>query len=42
MGEPEVMASYSIQKRDKADSASKYRCLIFVKKGYLLAATVID
>lgn len=26
------MAPYSIQKRDKADGTSKYRCLIRVKK----------
>ncbi len=26
------MASYSIQKRDKADGRSKYRCLFRVKK----------
>ncbi|MBB1320935.1 MULTISPECIES: hypothetical protein [unclassified Shewanella] len=39
-GEPEVMTSYSIQKSDKANGASKYRCLIR-KKGYLLVATVI-
>jgi hypothetical protein len=36
------MASYSIHKHDKADGACKYRCLIRVKKGHQLVATVID